>query len=211
MKKKAVKLLSILLAAALLIGASVGGTLAWLSAKSETVTNTFTVGNIGISLAETTGSEYKMVPGSDIAKDPKITVDAKSEACYLFVKIGEQERDNANITTGTADPAKTYITYKVATGWEELESGVYYRKVDYSDAAQYFTVLAGKDGVDAKGKSLQEGFLHIENTVTKDMLKAENDAAADDELELSFTAYAVQQAGFENNAAGAWVEAKKLG
>ena len=43
------------------------------------------------------------------------------------------------------------------------------------------------------------------------MLKAENDAAADDELELSFTAYAVQQAGFENNAAGAWVEAKKLG
>ena len=42
------------LALTLLIGCSLGGTIAWLMDKTETVTNTFTVGDINIDLTETT-------------------------------------------------------------------------------------------------------------------------------------------------------------
>ena len=179
MKKKAVKLLSILLAAALLIGASVGGTLAWLSAKSETVTNTFTVGNINIKLEETKGDDdadllnnsYKMVPGATIDKDPKVTVLNNSEACYLFVEV----KESASLDT--------FITYEMAVGWEPVtgETDVYWRThaaVDAGDTLEGISVLKG-DAVTVK------------NTVTKehmDNLKAGTLAAPT----LTFTAYAVQ-------------------
>ena len=83
MKKKLLIPIMILI---LVIGA-VGGTLAWLTDKTDPVTNTFTVGNVDITLAETTGKTYKMVPGQTITKYPKVTVEAGSEECWLFVKI----------------------------------------------------------------------------------------------------------------------------
>lgn len=67
--------------------ASVGGTIAWLTATTETVTNTFTTSDISIELAETTGASYKIVPGATVNKDPKATVKSGSEKCYLYVKI----------------------------------------------------------------------------------------------------------------------------
>ena len=70
---------------------SVGGTLAWLSAKTAPVRNTFTIGDIDIDLTETTGETYIMVPGNDLAKDPKVTVKAGSEDCWLFIKIEKSD------------------------------------------------------------------------------------------------------------------------
>ena len=84
MKKK---ILAGVLACILLIGIGVGGTLAWLVDDSETVTNTFTVGDINISLAETTGTDYKIVPGTSSPKDPKLTVAVKSEKCYVYACV----------------------------------------------------------------------------------------------------------------------------
>lgn len=96
------KAMLIILALMLLVGATVGGTIAWLTAQSETVTNTFTVGNIEIHLWEneydlatnTLGTKkvesqtnYKIVPGATNPKNPTITVTKGSEACYLYVSI----------------------------------------------------------------------------------------------------------------------------
>ena len=72
---------SALLALVLVIGCVAGGTVAWLVAKTDPVVNTFTYGNINIALAETTGEDYKIIPGKDISKDPKVTVKGGSEAC----------------------------------------------------------------------------------------------------------------------------------
>ena len=96
--KKARNVLLLLLCAALLVGATVMGTLAYLKSTTETITNTFTVGNVTITLAETTGTEYHLVPGNTIKKDPTITVGATSEDCYLFVKV-ENELDGAGTIT----------------------------------------------------------------------------------------------------------------
>ena len=55
MKKKG---LALILALTLLVVGVVAGTLAWLTAKSDVVTNTFTTSDIKVELKETTGTEY---------------------------------------------------------------------------------------------------------------------------------------------------------
>ena len=61
--KKFMKALAIVACAAILVVGSVAATLAYLTDKTSTVENTFTAGNISITLEETTGEQYKMVPG----------------------------------------------------------------------------------------------------------------------------------------------------
>ncbi|MDO4268759.1 MAG: hypothetical protein Q4C73_09810 [Eubacteriales bacterium] len=174
------KILVPVVAMAMLVSGVAGGSLAYLIDKEEPVTNTFTVGNVDITLAETK-TDFKMVPGVEIAKDPVVTVEDGSEDCWLFVKIEESKN------------LDTFITYETAEGWTALaeEDGVYYRTVLAADTTKEFSVL--KDD-----KVLTNG------TVTK----ADMDAIeADPEKKptLTFTAYAIQQAGFDN-AAAAWAE-----
>lgn len=184
------------LAAVLLIGCSVGGTLAWLTANTDAVKNTFTVGNINITLTETK-KDFKMVPGCTIAKDPKVTVETGSEACWLFVKIAE----SANLDD--------FITYTVVTGengWTALtdadndgiaDDGVYYRQVPAPTAA------------DTTFSVLKDDEVTVLDTVTKEMM---NGLTITTYPTLTFTAYACQlykSNGVEFTAAEAWAEVPK--
>ena len=81
------KVLSLVLAGTLIVSAGMFGTLAYLTDTTDEVVNTFTTSGIDIDLTETTGEDYKMVPGFTIAKDPTVMVEANSEDCYLFVKL----------------------------------------------------------------------------------------------------------------------------
>ena len=47
------------LALVLVFGCAVGGTLAWLTASTTPVVNTFTFGKITLTLEENTGNTYK--------------------------------------------------------------------------------------------------------------------------------------------------------
>lgn len=62
-----------MLALVLVIGCAVGGTVAWLVSSTNAVVNTFTYGDINITLGETTGSDYTIIPGVNIDKNPKVT------------------------------------------------------------------------------------------------------------------------------------------
>lgn len=133
MRKRSIAL--VLAVFALMIG-SVFGTFAWLTDRSDTVTNTFTASNITVELKETTGITYKMVPGCTITKDPKATVKADSEPCYLFVQLEKSTNFD------------TYLTYEMADGWTQLEdaqsreiAGVYYRKITTAEMGTSFSVL----------------------------------------------------------------------
>ena len=67
----------------------IGGTLAFLVATSNTVTNTFTYGEISLKLWEEnktneSGMNFtNVVPGDEWGKDPVITVVEGSETCYV--------------------------------------------------------------------------------------------------------------------------------
>ena len=67
---------------------AVGGTAAWLAAKSEPIASTFTFGDINITLKDEDHQEgpTKIIPGVDIPKALKVTVTADSVDCWLFVK-----------------------------------------------------------------------------------------------------------------------------
>ena len=177
---------------ALILCFVVGGTLAWLVDKTSEVKNTFTYGDINIELNETT-TEYKMIPGVEIAKDPTAVVKANSEACWLFVKVEESEN------------LDDFIIYTMESGWTALGEnypGVYYREVANSTADQSFVVI-GNNGVDGTGEFVSNKVL-VKDSVTKEMLTAEDFTKPT----LTFTAYAVQKEGF-TTAAAAWAEATK--
>ena len=175
-----------LLALVLVFGCAVGGTFAWLTAKTDAVVNTFTYGDINIGLAETSGNDYKIVPGVNITKDPKVTVKAGSEACWLFVKVEEKDWPTFKETDGKT--AK--IDYKIASDWTELVgvSGVYYREVGAVTADTSFDVI--KDNV---------------ITVSENLTKAEVNTVVAVHPKLTFTAYAVQKDGVAD-AAAAWAK-----
>lgn len=188
MKKK---ILALTLVFALALALGIGGTVAWLTAQTDPVVNTFTVGDINIALAETTGNNYTFVPGDKLAKDPMVTVLEGSEACYLFIKI-----DAKNNSLGAVDPI---LTWSPANGWTKLvteDAEVYYRQVDAvpvdnNDTAkgQEFYVLAGEGTGNYKN-----GYVTVSTELTKAQVNDLNNAKP----KLTFTAYAIQSANLSD-------------
>lgn len=191
-KKKGVstKVFLSLLALVLVVGCAVGGTIAWLTATTDPVVNTFTYGKININLGESTGNAYTIIPGVNISKDPKVTVIGGSEACWLFVKVAEEGTFVAN-----------KVTYSIANGWTALDAtnhpGVYYREVNAVTADTDFYVLAGDT-------TYPNGVVTVSETLTKAEV---NSVTTENQPKLIFTAYAVQKDGI-GTAADAWDKVK---
>lgn len=185
--KKFMKALAVVFCAAILVAGSITATLAYLATKTDPIDNTFTAGDINIELTPSSSNDVTMIPGADIAMNPKVTVTTGSEDCWLFIKVTEENH--------FAD----YMTYSVDTGdtqWKALDGkpGVYYRHVKAADAGADLSILK-----DNKVTALA--------TCTKD----DYNAIPGDKLPtLSFTAYAVQYIGFETNVVGAWEIAAAL-
>lgn len=180
--------------------AAVGGTIAWLTDYTQTVTNTFTVGNIDIDLTETTGETYKMIPGEEIDKNPVVTVLKGSEAAYVFVKVVK----SANYDS--------YISSEIGTDWNLLQTSedgltsIYYLEQD---------ALTADNAVNAEYEVLKESTVTVRDNVTKEMMDAITDGTAAAPT-IAFTAYAVQSDNLtdqnddgEVDAADAWLVAPK--
>lgn len=90
------------------VGGIVAGTLAWLAARTNPVINNFIGSNLTIDLQETT-DEYAMIPGDVIEKNPTVTVEAGSEACWLFLQVKESVYQ-ANGSGITVDIAGNSVT-----------------------------------------------------------------------------------------------------
>lgn len=193
-KKFSTKAIVLACVLALALCCAVGGTIAWLVDKTATVENTFTYGDINIELKETnTGLDddddantntYKMIPGSELKKDPVVTVAEGSEDCWLFVKL--QESDNF----------RDFMKYEMAAGWTPLNNdGVYYREVKATDTNRAFQVI-------------KDDKVKVDGAVTKEMLNALG-TDTNPLPTLNVTAYAIQMEGFggENGALDAWTAA----
>lgn len=200
-KKNLKKLLLAVCCAALLVCVSIGATVAYLTSK-DTVTNTFTVGKVAITLDEAKvtadGTEvegadrvkansYKLMPGHEYKKDPTVHVTAGSEACYVFVKV-----ENGISAIETTESGKT-ITEQITIdkGWTALtgETGVYYKEWKTGDATDLVV---------------------FENFTIADTVKDTNLAEITKDTKIEITAYAIQKDGFENNVAGAWDAVKGI-
>lgn len=190
--KAKTKALVLAVCAVLLVATTVFVTMAYLTSKTETVNNTFTVGKVGITLDEAKvdeygtpiqnanrviGNAYKLIPGHEYTKDPTVHFAAKSEASWLFVKV---EDGLAAIEADTKVAAQ--IT---ANGWTALNgvANVYYKEVsaNTSNSAVDYVVF--------------------------ETFKLTEDAAVENysDASIKITAYAVQKDGFDT-AIAAWNE-----
>lgn len=199
--------LALLCAVVMVVGMAIGGTLAWLVADSGPVTNTFTVGDVNISLEETGAVEgqktYELVPGNVMSKDPTVTVEAGSEPCWVFVEM--------TVADSLIAESPKLLEYGVRTGWELVETAentddhtttYVYRwneVVDATTTAQTLYVLACQDPTNEEHENCH-GCVSVPSGVTKQQLEALGENA---QLPMTFQAYAIQSANLQVTGASA--------
>ena len=191
MKSKKKVFMTVLCAAALVV-ASVLGTMAFLTSKDK-VNNTFTVGNVAITLDEAKVTDagnpvegadrvkaniYKLIPGHEYTKDPTVHVTANSEDSWVFIKV---EDGLAAIEDDT-----TVADQITGNGWTALDgvAGVYYKEYSSSTAATDLEVF----------KTFK--------------IKGDANVAQYANAKIDVTAYAIQKDGFTTPEA-AWAEVSK--
>lgn len=181
------KTLLMLACAVMLVLVSVMGTMAYLT-STDSVTNTFTVGNVAITLDETDvdnstadadrdkANAYNLLPGHKYTKDPIIHVAANSEDCYLFVKVEDE--------IAAIEDAETVATQMSKLGWTAVDgvANVYV----YSSAI-------------IKKASAQDVPVFKDFTIRGDV--SNTTLAGYKGKTIKVTAYAVQKDGFENKTA----------
>lgn len=148
------KALLLTFCAVLLVVASVLGTIAYLTAN-DTVTNTFTVGQVAIKLdeakvnpdgtpvanvARVKANSYKLLPGHEYIKDPTVHVNAVSEDSWIFVKV---ENGIAAYEANTTEDYKQIADQITANGWTALEgvANVYYQSYAQNATGTDFVVF----------------------------------------------------------------------
>lgn len=180
LSRKALVVLSLMMVLAV---AAVGGTVAWLTATSGPVTNTFTTAGVEITLTETLQSDgtelesddtwsAKLIPGNTYTKNPTVTVlDSTDVPIWLFVKFEE------NGVTGTSAYLK-YTSTLAAPDWTQgdgtnIPSDVWYRAVNPNDETKSWALLA-------------DNTVTVPDTLTKASMPT-------DDFSLVYTAYACQK------------------
>lgn len=203
--KTKTKALGLVMAAVLLVTATIFGTMAYLTDTDEVV-NTFTVGSVAIELDEapvgTDGkaiagdrvkaNSYKLLPGHEYDKDPIVHFQPDSEASWLFVEI----KNDISAIESTEATYKNIATQITENGWAALDgvTGVYYKSVDANTGStaidypvfQGFTISGSVDG-----DSLDD-YVTTYDANNKPITNF-----------INITAYAVQADGFDT-ASDAW-------
>ena len=201
------KALVLTLCAVLLVVATVMGTLAYLTAQTDTITNTFTVGKVALTLdevkvdaygnpdtpvARVKGNAYKLIPGHTYTKDPTVHVEANSENSWIFVKV----------ENGIAALEATTVAG---------ENG--YKAIANQITANHWTKLDGVDGVDNVYYKEYTSKSTDEDMKVFETFKIADDASTKTEwnsvgqnTNVTVTAYAVQKDGFDSVKA-AWTAA----
>ena len=202
MKKKT---LTIAIALVLVVALAVGATYALLTAKTDPVTNTFMAGKITDNDTVFTLKEHKVtqaangtytltdeeakdgvkydavVPGTDIDKDPTVSVKGLVADAYLFVVVTDSTGAGLTATVDTAN-------------WTKL--GDKGNQTLYAVKANNGLVKAA----DVKDAALTKTILTDNQVLVADNYAPEEGAAA---TSITFTAYLIQAAG-QDDAVDAW-------
>lgn len=225
--KKAKKIVALLLCAVLLVGASIAGTVAYLTSQDQVV-NTFTVGNVQIYLDEidydksetnpeagVTGRDkanvYHLLPGHEYDKDPTVTVKANSEECFvrMIMTINKQNELDAAfkaINEVRAKNGQDPISIADVLVGSDTAKWVPYSEKEVGNTRvyefrYYQTVTAG-----STNKALEPLFTDIvmPDEITNAQLATLYVEGAEDNLKIDVVAHAIQADGFEGNADAAW-------
>ncbi len=188
--------------AVLLVCMSVGATLAYLTSK-DSVTNTFTVGKVAITLDEApvdaNGQEidgdrvkantYHLLPSKTYDKDPTIHIDDASEEAYLRIEVSFNKASATDKILPMADLAAAANVFKGldASKWTIVDNTVANDVRTY--VLQYNEKISGKTA----------DIVIFTNVVVPSNLT--NDQIAElAGVEMTIVAKAIQSEGFESAA-----------
>lgn len=213
--KSAKKAIIAAVCAVMLVVGSIAGTMAYLT-STDTVTNTFTVGNVQIKLDEAKANEdgtlydngatrvdansYKLLPGHTYKKDPMVTVLSGSESSYVkmtvtFSKAAELDKifapTGANMISIFKGYDSTNWIYKGNTEDTEKNTRTY--------EFWYKEPVAAPNG-DVALDALFDN-ITVPGTITNAQL------ATIEGMTITVNAYAIQADGFAN-AEAAWAAYK---
>ena len=204
------KIMLALFSAMLLVCVTVGATVAYLT-STDKVVNTFTVGNVAITLDEakvdTNGAavtpaervkanSYKLLPGHTYAKDPTVTVKSGSESCYvkMTVTFSHAAALDAIFAPNGANMTSIFNGYD-NTNWiskgntEDTTANTRTYEFWYKEAVAAPTADVPLDALFDS--------ITVPGTITNDQLKTIKD------MTITVNAYAIQADGFET-ADAAW-------
>ena len=209
MKTKS-KALLLTLCAVLLVAASVMGTMAYLT-STDKVENTFTVGNVKITLdeakvdtdgtpvtpaARVKANSYKLLPGHTYNKDPMVTVLSGSEASYIkmTVTFSKASALDAIFAPTGADLTSIFNGYDSAN-WSykgnTKDAGADTRTYEF-----WYKETVGAPNADVALDALFDS-ITVPGTITNEQL------ATIEGMTITVNAYAIQADGFAN-AEAAW-------
>lgn len=183
------KIVSIALAAALAATAIVGSSLAYFT-DTEEKTNTFTVGNVDITLTEPKWdadiNNKDLIPGKTIPKDPTITVAEGSETAYTFMKV-EVSEDFADLMKAYATETGKTTPEEVIAAWFTTEASP---KVMERNLEERYVILGVLSPKEAGQSVTYFDEVKVPAEVTQEMIKANGTYT------IKVTAYAIQAEGF---------------
>lgn len=184
-QKRRKKFAVIIAVVALVSLTAVGVTYAYLTSKSQQIVNTFTVGDVQITLAESefnAADEHILVPGKTIDKNPTVTVLADSENCYVAFKV---------IVPKALDPL-------VTLNWDTDDWSQIAKTTDPDNSNNYAYYYNYKYEVekDSDNTVLESIFTNV--FVNLNVTNAQLKALTSDDLKISVQAYAVQSLGFDS-------------
>lgn len=230
MKKAKKTFLAVACAGVLVVG-SVAATMAYLTATTDTVTNTFTAGNVdfgdgttgsGLDEAATdeygekidingddkidnadrrTANKYKLIPGASYIKDPIVHMAGDSEDAYVFVKV-------ANGIADLEDASNTIAAQMTTNGWLPVDAtnlpGVYV----YAKGSTLPVVVTGGSNLPVFESFKLASEANVESIYVVENGKVTNKVK--DDAKITVVAYAIQAEGFAGQtaaqiwAAGNW-------
>ena len=227
--KKHSKALLLSMCAVLLVVGSVFGTIAYLT-DTEAVTNTFSVGRVGLSLDVAdvnemgqplkddavvekvadadrwqpadgdTEQKYHLLPGHTYIKDPTVTVDAGSEESYVRMMVTVNFAQALTDAQLATELDEIFRGYD-ATKWIREDKTVSADQKTITYEYRYYTTVDGK--TDA-GVNADQPLEPLFSSIKVPGEYTNEQIAILGGMEIKVEAHAIQAAGFETEDA-AWI------
>ena len=227
--KKHSKALLLSMCAVLLVVGSVFGTIAYLT-DTEAVTDTFSVGRVGLSLDEAdvnemgqplkddavvekvadadrwqpadgdTEQKYHLLPGHTYIKDPTVTVDAGSEESYVRMMVTVTFASALTDEQLATELDEIFLGYD-ANKWIRKDKTVSDDRKVITYEYRYHTTVDGKNDA---GEDVAQPLEPLFTSIAVPGEYDNDDIAFLGGMSISVEAHAIQAAGFDTEDA-AWI------
>ena len=135
----------------------IGGISAYFTDKTETLSNTYTIGNIEIELTEpgwVAANAQGIMPGDVLVKDPTVQNTGSSDA-YVFVKVSIPTGISRTVETGKVTYVYAYSSGTELTAVAPNGTATLFNKVRFVNPTNAATTTLTNGSIDVTAYAIQ--------------------------------------------------------